>query len=84
MQIIFESPFEFTANQREKIKAALHSPSLIDAANIIRKTRGIAPYIGGHHIAIHPGNRGIIVHGSDRIAIIVETRHGGTNGDGKE
>ncbi len=80
MQIKFESPFDLTDWQRTEILRALHSNSLAEAAKIIGRTRGLASYRGGNHVAIHPGKRGVIT-GETRIAIITAPAYPAERGE---
>ncbi len=69
MQIKFETPFDLSDYQRARLLEAVHSRDFYTARDLVNKTRGLAAYRGGSHVAVHPGKRGVIT-AEARIAII--------------
>lgn len=50
--------------------ACMRANSLDEAKKLITDITGVYIYVGGNHIAVHPGHHGRFANGSQRLAII--------------
>lgn len=75
MQLIFENtmtgPLRHRHTRHALVNAVGNAVSLNEVASVVNKIAGLASYLGGSHVAVHPTFRGQFAHGSERVAIIV-------------